>query len=542
MATIFAQDDLSTTVTGSINGRVAALGGSWVSVSATSAGLGGTSGTINVVVDQGARPSTTTSPGVIAYLSNDAPQADYNIAFSAGNFGTSGAPGVAFRVNGTSAYFLGIATTYVVLYKTVNGSRTTLNQVTGLTPLSPTSTMHDFELQVSGNKFTLFRAGAKIWEYEDTTDPLTAPGKVGLFIRGDGRTTNFSAYTVDGVIAAGAPESVNTSTAAFVGGWTKAGTISAAGLTPTAQMQSMTYRVGAMSGATGSSTAAFDALPLITAQMYSLSQPDEPDFHSVEFEAVAGDIEADGTSTAAFVGRSIVAGSFASAGASEAALTARVFAQGEAEFSGGAGGSTGAFVGQYIISTRMTSSPSYDSASFRLSGVSFVSTVISAGGTSFADMTGIVSVLMAAGGSSTASFAPFDVIVPAAMSAAGSSIGALKELSFATATIRVAAGLSDARMTGVTIATTSIGAAGLSSLTKWAGATIYTSLLASEGVMAGRMVSLSFSSNIATPDDRVAALPVEDRLVTLTAEEREVLLPSEDREVLLPAEDRIAYL
>jgi len=221
VATIFAQDALTETTTVALNGRVAPLGGSWVSVSGTSSSLGGTSGTMSVIANQGARTTSTTSPGVIAYLSDDAPEADYNIAFTTGNFGSTGFPGVAFRINGTSGYFITIATSYVALYKTVNGSRTLLNQTLGLQPLAPTSTFHDFELQVSGNKFTLFKAGAMLWEYEDATDPLTAPGKVGLFIRGDGRTINFSAYTVDGAIVSGTPESTNTSTAEFVGGWTK---------------------------------------------------------------------------------------------------------------------------------------------------------------------------------------------------------------------------------------------------------------------------------------------------------------------------------
>ena len=541
MATIFAQDALTETTTVALNGRVAPLGGSWVSVSGTSSSLGGTSGTMSVIANQGARTTSTTSPGVIAYLSDDAPEADYNIAFTTGNFGSTGFPGVAFRINGTSGYFITIATSYVALYKTVNGSRTLLNQTLGLQPLAPTSTFHDYELQVSGSKFTLFKAGAMLWEYEDATDPLTEPGKVGLFIRGDGRTINFSAYTVDGAIVSGTPESTNTSTAEFVGGWTKSGTMAAAGTTPTAYMQSATYRVGEMRNAAGESNARFDAIALITAQMYSLAQAPEPDFQSIGFSASVGDLASAGTSVAAFVGRANVSGDLSSSGVAGDAMLARAFGPGEAEFSA-AGSASGALTAQRIVSAKMESSPKFDGDSFRFVGHRTIAGSFLAEGTSTASFTGYVSVRMAAEGSSTGSFTPTDVTVPATFSGSGSSIGAFKELEFAVSRFAQIGAIGTGRMTGVAINVGLMGSQGASIMSGWAGATVYSSQIASEGVMTGRMVSLSFSSNIATPADRVAALPAEDRLVTLTAEEREVLLPSEDREVLLPAEDRIAYL
>ncbi|ARK07484.1 hypothetical protein LAV_00108 [Sphingobium phage Lacusarx] len=543
MATIFAKDDLIVDATASLNGRVAEIGGSWVSVSGTSSGLGGTSGTMGVYLNQGARSTSTTSPGVIAYLSDPAPADDIVLSWKSGYFGTSGAPGVAFRVNGTSGYLLQLAQTFIVLYKTVAGSRKTVIQQTGLSPLSPTNAFHDYELHVKGGRLSLYKDGALFWEYEDADAPLLTAGNVGLFIRGDGRTTNFLAYVPDGEIVVGSPESAGSSEAAFAGEKFVAGSISSAGTTPTAYMQSATYRVGEMRNANGESNARFDAIALITAQMYALAQAPEPDFHSVGFSATTGAMDGAGTTVAAFVGRATMSGDMAGAGVTSDAMVSRAFGQGEGEFSIGSGGtSAAAFTAQRIVSARMQSEPKYDGDSFKFVGGRTIEASFLSEGSSTAGFTGYVAVRIEAAGSSTASFAPTDVTIPATFSAVGSSVGALKELEFAVTRFGQVGALGFGRMVGVSVTGGAMKSQGASIMSGWAGATIFSSEMGAEGSMRGRMVSLSFSSNIPTPDDRVSFLPAEDRTAVLEVEDREVLLPVEDREILLPAEDRIAYL
>lgn len=495
--------------------------------------------------DIGARSSTSTSAGAISYNDAPAPSPDYTATFEWARYLSGGTAGVLLRLDpvALNCYYVEIKQSNFQVHKVVGAVRTSYPTVANGAIIPSTNAIASVEVAIYGTKITVYVGGAEYGSWTDETGaPIEEAGFAGMGSR-YGLIRNLSVATLDGQVVSADIAGAGTADAVFAGGKTVASAFSTAGSTPVCYMQSQTYRVGQMGNAGGTTTAAtMNALPLITAQIYSLSQSSEPDFHSVAFEDLAATFVSAGSSGGGLVGRSIAGAVISAEGVASDVMLSRTFGQGEGEFAYGSGGtSIGSFTGQRIVGARMVSAPSFGTSSFRLFASAFVSSEMSSAGLSIADMSGIVPIRMDAAGTSQASFGPFDVTVPADMAAAGSSIGTFRELEFATGRVR-ALGDVVARFDGIAIRGGAMRSLGASTLSTWFAAVVLTSQMEAAGGVSGRMVSLSFSSNIPTPDDRVMFLPAEDRTVSLETEDRTVLLEQEDREVTLAAENRIAFV
>ncbi|MEQ6333266.1 hypothetical protein [Sphingobium sp. MK2] len=542
---VFLQDDFfgSGSAT-ALNGWAADVGGSWVQSAAFSSSMGYVSAVLNVqATGAGVRSSSTTTPGAIGYNDVAAPSPNYSVTFDVARFLSGGTAGVALRLDpaARNCYFVSCAISSVAIYKSVGGSRVTLATISNGSLVPTDDAYASIEVTIFDSVITVFRDGVLYGAYEDTDAPITDAGHVGVGSR-YGIIKNLVASSLEGQIVSADCASSGEANAAFEGAKTVAASLSAAGATPVCYMQSQTYRVGEMRNAGGVATSSMNALPLITSQIYSLSQAPEPEFHSIAFQEAAATFSSSGSTGGGFTGRAIAGAAISAEGVASDVMISRAFEQGEGEFSTGTGGtSIGSFIGHRIVGARMVSAPSYETASFRLLASAFVSSEMSSAGMSVADMSGIVPIRMDAAGTSQASFGPFDVTVPADMAASGSSIGTFRELEFATGRVR-ALGDVIARFDGITIRGGAMRSLGTSTLSTWFAAVVLTSQMEASGGVSGRMVSLSFSSNIPTPDDRATFLPAEDRTVSLETEDRTVLLEQEDREVSLAAENRIAFV
>jgi hypothetical protein len=109
------------------------------------------------------------------------------------------AGGLVWRVRDANNYYVVRANALednVVLYKTVNGARSSLDIVGrkggyGVKIAVPAHTWHALRVDFSGARFKVAFNGVKLFEVEDAT--LTAPGMVGLWTKADS-VTHFTAF------------------------------------------------------------------------------------------------------------------------------------------------------------------------------------------------------------------------------------------------------------------------------------------------------------------------------------------------------------
>lgn len=543
---VFLQDDFTGAAADTqLQAWTPDIGGAW-SAPAFSVTMGFVGASISVQANgTGARSGTSSGAGGISYNNTPAPSPDYSAQFEWTRYLSGGTAGVVLRLDPTAlnCYYVEIKQSNFQVHKVVGGVRTSFPTVANGSVIPSNTAIASVEVIIFGPKITVYVGGAEYGSWTDESGaPIEAAGYAGVGSR-YGLIRNLSVATLDGVIVSGDIAGAAVAEAVFVGEKTVASTLSATGFTPVCYMQSQTYRVGQMGNAGGTTAAAtMNALPLITAQIYSLSQAPEPDFHSVAFEELATTFASAGSTGGGLVGRAVAGAVISAEGVASDVMLSRTFGQGEGEFTSGSGGtSISIFTGQRIVGARMVSAPSFNTSSFRLFASAFVASEMSSAGLSIADMSGIVPIRMDAAGTSQGSFGPFDVTVPAEMTAVGASIGAFRELEFATGRVR---GLGDvvARFDGIAIRAGVMQASGVATLSTWFAAVVLTSQMEASGGVSGRMVSLSFSSNIPTPDDRVMFLPAEDRTISLETEDRTVFLEQEDREVTLAAENRIAFV
>src|SRR6266404_4220486 len=110
------------------------------------------------------------------------------------------AGGVIWRVRDANNYYIARANALegnVVLYKTVNGKRSSLDIVGrkggyGVKEGVVSGQWHTLRVEFAGNKFSLLFDGKKLFDVEDTT--FTEAGKVGVWTKADSVTLfdNFS--------------------------------------------------------------------------------------------------------------------------------------------------------------------------------------------------------------------------------------------------------------------------------------------------------------------------------------------------------------
>jgi hypothetical protein len=113
------------------------------------------------------------------------------------------AGGVIWRVQDPNNYYIARANALennVVLYKTVNGKRSSLDIVGrkggyGVKETVASGQWHTFRVEFAGNKFKLIFDGKKLFDVEDTT--FTEAGKVGVWTKADS-VTLFDDFTYGG--------------------------------------------------------------------------------------------------------------------------------------------------------------------------------------------------------------------------------------------------------------------------------------------------------------------------------------------------------
>ena len=105
------------------------------------------------------------------------------------------AGGVVWRVRDSNNYYIARANALennVVLYKTVNGKRSSLDIVGrkggyGVKETVASSQWHTLRVEFAGNRFKLIFDGKQLFDVEDTT--FTEAGKVGVWTKADSVTS-----------------------------------------------------------------------------------------------------------------------------------------------------------------------------------------------------------------------------------------------------------------------------------------------------------------------------------------------------------------
>jgi Domain of Unknown Function (DUF1080) len=104
------------------------------------------------------------------------------------------AAGLVWRARDANNYYVVRANALednVVLYKTVNGTRSALDIVGrkggyGINVAVPANQWHGLRIDFSGNRFRVLYNGKQLFEVEDST--FSSPGKVGLWTKADSVT------------------------------------------------------------------------------------------------------------------------------------------------------------------------------------------------------------------------------------------------------------------------------------------------------------------------------------------------------------------